>query len=323
MMKIIAGLQEAEEGEVQMPRDYKLGYLPQEPTLEAGALERSIFAEALRSKEDLLSYTEALEKIQEELADPNADHASEAYHKLIERFGDLHHKFEDAGGFTLEAEASRVLAGLGFTEKDYQRPLGEFSGGWQMRVLLTKLLIKRPDILLLDEPTNHLDLESMMWLEEFLNGYEGSMLLISHDRKFLNDVTSRTAEISPGGKCEVFPGNYDYYETAKAEREALLEAQSATLDLRRKELEKFVERFRYKASKAKQAQSRIKMLERMERVELASKAPSVHFAFPNAQQSGRTVFEIEDAAKSYDGVRDIFANCDLRIERGERIAFLG
>ena len=323
MMKIIAGLQQPEEGEVQMPRDYKLGYLPQEPTLDEGALDRSILAEALRSKEDLLAYTEELELASQQLSDNADDHESEAYHKLLDRFGELNHLFEAAGGFTIEAEASKVLSGLGFTDKDFERPLKEFSGGWQMRVLLAKLLIKRPDILLLDEPTNHLDLESMLWLEEFLNGYEGSMLLISHDRKFLNDVTGRTAELSPGGKCEVFPGNYDYYETAKAEREALLEAQSATLSLRRKELESFVERFRYKASKAKQAQSRIKMLERMERVELASKAPSVHFSFPNAQASGRTVFEIEAAAKSYDGVRDIFSDCDLRIERGERIAFLG
>ena len=323
MMKIIAGLQQPEEGEVQMPRDYKLGYLPQEPTLEEGALDRSILAEALRSKEDLLAYTEELEEVQQALSDTSDDHESPAYHELLDRFGELHHKFEDAGGFTIEAESAKVLSGLGFTEKDFIRPLKEFSGGWQMRVLLAKLLIKRPDALLLDEPTNHLDLESMMWLEEFLNGYEGSMLLISHDRKFLNDVTGRTAEISPGGKCEVFPGNYDYYENAKAEREALLEAQSATLDLRRKELERFVERFKSKASKAKQAQSRVKMLERMERVELASKAPSVHFSFPTAQQSGRTPFEIEDAAKSYDGVRDIFSHCDLRIERGERIAFLG
>ena len=323
MMKIIAGFQNPEEGEVQIPRDYKLGYLPQEPTLEDGALDRSILAEALRSKEDLLAITEELEIVQQALSDDSDDHESQAYHDLLDRFGELHHKFEDLGGFTIEAESAKILSGLGFTEKDFERPLREFSGGWQMRVLLAKLLIKRPDILLLDEPTNHLDLESMMWLEEFLNGYEGSMLLISHDRKFLNDVTGRTAEISPGGKCEVFPGNYDYYEKAKAEREALLEAQSATLDIRRKELERFVERFKSKASKAKQAQSRVKMLERMERVELASKAPSVHFSFPVAQQSGRTPFEIEDAAKSYDGVRDIFSHCELRIERGERIAFLG
>ncbi|MDP4235622.1 MAG: ABC-F family ATP-binding cassette domain-containing protein, partial [Bacteroidota bacterium] len=323
MMKIIAGFQQPEEGEVQIPRDYKLGYLPQEPTLEEGALDRSILAEALRSKEDLLAYTEELELVQQALSDNSEDHESQAYHDLLDRFGELNHKFEDAGGFTIEAESAKVLSGLGFSEKDFERPLREFSGGWQMRVLLAKLLIKRPDILLLDEPTNHLDLESMMWLEEFLNGYEGSMLLISHDRKFLNDVTGRTAEISPGGKVEVFPGNYDYYETAKAEREALLEAQSATLELRRKELESFVERFRYKASKAKQAQSRIKMLERMERVELASNAPSVHFAFPHAPPSGRTAFEVEDGAKSYDGIRDVFSHCNLHIERGERVAFLG
>ena len=323
MMKIIANLQEPESGEVQLPKDYALGYLPQEPVLEAGALDRPILSEAMRAREDMAAIDEELNIIQGDLENPLADHHSEEYHALLHRFGELHHKYEDGGGFSVQADSARILSGLGFLEKDFVRPLKEFSGGWQMRLLLAKLLIKRTDALILDEPTNHLDLESMMWLEDFLRSYEGSLLLISHDRTFLNAVTSRTVEIEAGGKVEVFPGNYDYYEKAKAEREALREAQSATLDIRRKELESFVDRFRYKASKAKQAQSRIKMLERMERVELASKAPSVHFAFPTAPQSGRTVFEIENGAKSYDGVKNIFAHCDLRIERGERIAFLG
>jgi ATP-binding cassette subfamily F protein 3 len=324
LLRIIAGQYEPESGSINMPTGFTIGYLPQEPTLDEEAQLRSILAEALRAREDLIEIEEGLEEVQKQLEEQAEDHASEAYGKLIERFGDLHHRFEAGGGFELKTQAHKVLNGLGFSEHDLERPVSVFSGGWQMRLLLAKLLIAHPDGLLLDEPTNHLDLESLIWLEDFLKNYEGLIVLVSHDRTFLNSITNRTAEISVGGaKIEVFPGNYDFYEKAKAEREALLEAQAATLAARRKEIESFVERFRYKATKAKQAQSRIKMLERMERVELASNAPTVHFAFPPAQASGRMVFELEHAAKSYDGVRNIFDHVDLTIERGERIAFLG
>ncbi len=322
LLRIIAGVYEPESGSVNLPTAYKTGYLPQEPTLDAAAQERSLLAEALRAKEDLIEVEEQLAEVQKQMEDPDQDHMGPEFARILERFGTLHHKFEDLGGFELEAAAKKVLKGLGFRELDFERPLAEFSGGWQMRLLLAKLLIARPDALLLDEPTNHLDLESLFWLEEYLRGYDGTIVIVSHDRAFLNAITNRTAEIDRS-KIEVYAGNYEYYERTKAEREAQLVAQAQNIDARRRELESFVERFRYKATKAKQAQSRIKMLERMERIELAGHGPSVHFNFPPAPASGRMVFEVERGAKSYDGSHNIFSNVDLRIERGDRVALLG
>ncbi len=322
LLRIIAGVYDPESGSVNMPTGYQLGYLPQEPTLDTAAQSRSLIAEAMRAREDLIETEEALEVVQKEMEDPAQDHTSEAYLKVIERFGTLHHQFEDLGGFELESDAKKILAGLGFRERDLTSAVATFSGGWQMRLMLAKLLIARNDALLLDEPTNHLDLESMLWLENFLKAFEGTIIMVSHDRAFLNLVCNRTAEIEQG-KIEVYPGNYEYYERTKADREAQLVAASANIEARRKELESFVARFRYSATKAKQAQSRIKMLDRMERIELASHGKAVHFSFPQAPPSGRMVFEMEHGAKSYDGIRNIFNNVDLRIERGDRVAFLG
>ena len=322
LLRIIAKVYEAESGSVNMPTNYQVGYLPQEPTLDAAAQQRTLIAEAMRAREDLIETEEALAAVQLEMEDPTQDHTSDEYLKVIERFGTLHHQFEDLGGFELESDAKKILAGLGFRERDFVQPLSTFSGGWQMRLMLAKLLIARNDALLLDEPTNHLDLESMLWLENFLKAFEGTIIMVSHDRAFLNLVCNRTAEIE-NGKIEVYPGNYEYYERTKAEREAQLVAASANIEARRKELESFVARFRYSATKAKQAQSRVKMLDRMQRIELGSHGKTVHFSFPPAPPSGRMVFEIEGGAKSYDGIRDIFSNVDLRIEREDRIAFLG
>jgi ATP-binding cassette, subfamily F, member 3 len=322
LLRIIAGVYEPESGNVNVPTGYRLGYLPQEPTLDMDAQRRTLLQEALRAREDLIEIEEELAEIQLQMEDPSQDHMSAEYTKILERFGTLHHKYEDAGGFELESIAQKILAGLGFEESDMVRPLSTFSGGWQMRLLLAKLLISNPDALLLDEPTNHLDLESLIWLEDFLKAYNGTILMVSHDRTFLNLVTNRTAEIERG-KIEVYAGNYEYYEKTKAEREAQLVARAANLDAHRKELERFVERFRYSATKARQAQSRVKMLDRMERIELASHGSAVHFSFPPAQQSGRSVFEIEHGAKSYDGVHTVFSGVELRIERGDRVAFLG
>jgi ATP-binding cassette, subfamily F, member 3 len=321
LLRIIAGVYEPESGKINMPSGFRIGYLPQEPTLDAAAQERSLLSEALRAKPELIAVEDELEEVQMML-EMATDHDSPEYKKVLDRFGELTHKFEDGGGFELKAQTQKILSGLGFQESDLVRPVKEFSGGWQMRLMLAKLLISRPDGLLLDEPTNHLDLESLIWLEAFLKGYEGLIIIVSHDRTFLNAVTNRTAEIDQS-KIEVFAGNYDFYEKFKAEREAQKEAIAMNLAAKRKEIESFIERFRYKATKARQAQSRIKMLERMERIELTSKGGSVHFSFPPSQPSGRMVFEMEGLAKSYDGVNDIFSGVDLFIERGQRIAFLG
>ncbi len=322
LLRIIAGMYEPESGNVNTPTGYHIGYLPQEPTLDRDAQARTLLEEAMRAREDLIEIEEEVARLQRAMEDPSQDHTSAEYLKIVDRFGELHHRFEAAGGFEMESDAKKILVGLGFKESDYGRPVSLFSGGWQMRLLLAKLLIAHPDALLLDEPTNHLDLESLLWLEQFLKAYDGTILMVSHDRSFLNLVTNRTAEIERA-KIEVYPGNYEYYERTKAEREAQLVAQAANLEARRKELESFVERFRYKATKARQAQSRLKMLERMERIELASHGKAVHFSFAQAQPSGRMVFEIERGAKSYDGHHHVFEHVDLRIERGDHVALLG
>lgn len=321
LFRIIAGVQQPDGGLINLPKSFSIGYLPQEPKLQYDS-GRNLLEEACAVRKDLLSYKQRMDVLQEKMSSDD-DHHSEEYYATIEEFTDLQHTYETAGGFTIESQSARILDGLGFSPADMERDVNEFSGGWQMRLELAKLLILNPDVLLLDEPTNHLDLESLFWLEDFIKAYSGALLIISHDRSFLNAITTRTIEVTFDGRLESFAGNYDYYESTKAMREAQREALAASLDKRRKEISSFVDRFRYKASKARQAQSRIKMLERMERVELASDAPSVHFSFPASQQSGRTVFEIEKGAKSYDGVKDIFSGCELMIERGDRVAFVG
>lgn len=321
LLKIIMGLQQPEDGQIQTPRDFQLGYLPQEVSFDTVTLERSALNEVMYAKADVVNWQNELDDIQLYLAG-DVDHTSDAYTKKLERFGDLHHNLEMANAYSLEADASRILNGLGFTESELHRPIKEFSGGWQMRILLGKLLLQHPDALLLDEPTNHLDLASLLWLEEYLKGYDGIVAIVSHDRAFLNSLTNKTVYVSPSKTIEAFTGNYDAFENTVAEREAQRAAQAANIATRRAEMERFVDKFRYKASKAKQAQSRVKMLERMERIELTEHEPFIHFDFPEARQSGRTVFEIKNGAKSYDS-KKVFDGCDLRIERGDRVAFLG
>lgn len=321
LLKIIYGLQQPEDGVIQSPRDFTLGYLPQEISFDDITLERTALAEVMMARADVVGWMEDLDH-QSHLLSTHPDHTSDEYMAIIEKFGDLQHKIEGADAYTLEADASRILSGLGFNETDQHRPIKEFSGGWQMRIMLGKLLLQHPDGLLLDEPTNHLDLASLLWLEEFLKVYDGIIAVVSHDRDFLNGLTTKTVYVAPNKTIELFSGNYDYFEKTCAEREAQRAAYAATIASRRKEMESFVDRFRYKASKAKQAQSRIKMLERMERIELSEHEPFIHFDFPMAKPSGRTAFEVKDGGKSY-GEKRVFSICDLRIERGERVAFLG
>ena len=322
LLKIIYGLMTPESGVVQSPRGYTLGYLPQEVSFDEVTLNRSALSEVMLAREELVQYQDELDQIQI-LMETETDHTSDKYSQALDRFGELHHLLETGNAYSLEADAARILNGLGFTELDLYRPIKEFSGGWQMRVLLAKLLLQKPNALLLDEPTNHLDLASIMWLEQYLYSYEGVVLIVSHDRVFLNVIATKIVSVSTQRIIEVFTGNYDKFEEQLAEREVLRAAQAATQNIRRKELESFVERFRYKASKAKQAQSRVKMLERMERIELVDKTPFISFQFPEARPSGRTVFEIENGAKSFVPGKYVFSNCDLRVERGDRIAFLG
>jgi ATP-binding cassette subfamily F protein 3 len=240
---------------------------------------------------------------------------------LTARYGDLQHRFESLGGYRLEVEAKAILGGLGFRPTDFARPLTEFSGGWRMRAALARLLLQRPSLLLLDEPTNHLDIESLQWLESFLADYEGTVVIVSHDRYFLNRMVTSIAELGPSG-VTVYPGDYDEYLVQREARRELLEAQARNQAKRVAEIERFIERFRYQASKARQVQSRVKMLDRMERVEVEREARVIRFAFPQPPRTGRRVVTLAGVRKAY-GDNVVYAGVDFEIERAERVALVG
>src|SRR5207244_1858990 len=237
---------------------------------------------------------------------------------LTARYGELQHRFEAAGGYRLETQAKAILSGLGFRPDELARPLAEFSGGWRMRAALARLLLLAPSLLLLDEPTNHLDLESLAWLEDFLAGYAGTVVVVSHDRYFLNRMVTSIAELSTAG-LTVYPGDYDDYLVERQARHALLEAQARNQAKRIEEIERFIERFRYQATKARQVQSRVKMLERVERIELPGAARRIHFKFPEPPRTGRRVATLARVHKA-SGDNVVYAGVDFAVERGERVA---
>src|SRR5213080_1816799 len=240
---------------------------------------------------------------------------------LTARYGDLLHRFEALGGYRLETAARAILGGLGFRTDEVTRPLAEFSGGWRMRAALARLLLLHPSILLLDEPTNHLDLESLGWLESFLADYDGTVVVVSHDRYFLNRMVTSIADLGPAGLV-VYPGDYDDFLVEREARRELLEAQARNQAKRIAEIERFIERFRYQATKARQVQSRIKMLERIERVEVGREARGIRFAFPAPPRTGRRVAALRAARKAY-GDNVVYAGVTFEVERGERVALVG
>src|SRR5689334_9480302 len=241
--------------------------------------------------------------------------------ELTETYGEVQHRFEALGGYRLEAEAKIILGGLGFSPDGAHRPLAEYSGGWRMRAALARLLLLRPDLLLLDEPTNHLDLESLQWLENFLAAYEGSVVIVSHDRYFLNRMVTAIAELA-GGSVTLYHGDYDHFLMEREARQALREAQARNQAKRIAEIERFIERFRYKATKARQVQSRVKMLDRMERIETDATARRIHFSFPQPPRTGRLVARLAGIHKAY-GDNVVYAGVDFQVERGDRVALVG
>jgi ATP-binding cassette subfamily F protein 3 len=241
--------------------------------------------------------------------------------RLTTRYGDLQHRFEALGGYRLETEAKAILGGLGFRETDFARPLAELSGGWRMRAALAGLLLLQPSLLLLDEPTNHLDLESLAWLEGYLADYDGAVVIVSHDRYFLNRMVTTIAELGPGGFA-VYPGTYDDYLVEREARRTLREAQARNQAKRVAEIERFIDRFRAKATKARQVQSRVKMLDRLERIELDPTAREIRLAFPAPPRTGRRVVALRGLHKAY-GDHVVYAGIDLEVERGDRIALVG
>jgi ATP-binding cassette subfamily F protein 3 len=316
LLKVLAGTESLDYGTITQQRGIQSGYLPQDGLSLSG---RTVFAECL----SVFEHVHQMQREQEELAHRMAevDHASAEYQQIAERFHRIQAEIQARDGYTIEAEVGTVLNGLGFKKEDWQRRTEEFSGGWQMRIALAKLLLQKPNLLLLDEPTNHLDLETRNWLEQYLVNYPHAYVLISHDRYFLDVTVKKTAEIW-NKQVFFYSGNYEKYLAQKAERRAQLEAAYANQKEKIDQLEAFINRFRYQATKAKQVQSRIKELERMEKIEVPPEEKAIHFSFPQPRPSGRMVAEAKDLAKSY-GAKQVFGGVNFVIERGDRIALVG
>ena len=321
IMKILAGSESLDYGTISRAKGISTGYLPQDGLTMTG---RTIFAECLSVFAELHAIEKEMEALTRSMSE--LDHEGPEYSNVADRYQKLEHEFVARDGYTLEAQVGQVLTGLGFHRDDWKRPTEEFSGGWQMRIALAKLLLQKPNLLLLDEPTNHLDLEARNWLEEYLTSYPFAYVLISHDRYFLDITVERIAEIW-NKRIHFYAGNYDQYLAGKAARKEQLESAYKTQHDRIEQLEVFINRFRYTATKAKQVQSRIKELEKMERIEIPDEEKTVHFSFPQPKPSGRIVAEFADVAKSYSAGEEnehkVFENVSFMIERGERIALVG
>ena len=312
LLKIIMGIQEKDAGSIVLSNEETLGYLPQDgvdPDFELTVIE-----EVETAFSEIFDLEEEVNELQQKLAETDPE-------KLLERYGLLQTKLEASGLYTLRSDVEKILMGLGFKESDFSRNTTEFSGGWLMRIALAKLLLKKPTYLLLDEPTNHLDIESLQWMENFLNSYEGAVIVVSHDRAFLDTITNRTLALRKG-KMNDYSGNYSFYERKwEEERELLINAQkNQAKEL--KETEEFIERFRYKASKARQVQSRVKQLEKIDRIEVEDELANVSFSFPEPERSGQVVMRLENIKKSY-GDNVVFDGLDYEIERGDKIAVVG
>ena len=318
LIRLLCGLEQPYKGDVIMSDDVTIGYLPQEKNVHS---TKTVLDEAMTAFEEYYEIERQLAKLQDELSN-REDYESASYQRLCEKMSHLNERLAIMGGHSIEGEAEQILIGLGFDHDDMNRQMNEFSNGWQMRVELAKILLRKPKLLLLDEPTNHLDIESIQWLEGFLKNYYGSIFMVSHDRAFLDHITIRTIEISCG---KIYDYKCSYSEFIER-REERIDIQKAAYDNQQreiKEIEAFIERFRYKATKAKQVQSRVKQLEKMDVVQIDDQDKSaMHFKFPPAPHSGKVTLEINNLSKSY-GEKNILNNISLLIPRGEKIAFVG
>lgn len=318
MLKIIAGLQQPTSGMVNIPKDMTIGYLPQQMQISDS---RTVMKEAEQAFAHIFELRSRIDRMNRELSD-RTDYDSQDYHDLIERVTDANEQLTMIGAANYQAEIEKTLMGLGFVREDFDRPTSEFSGGWRMRIELAKLLLQRPDVLLLDEPTNHLDIESIQWLENFLATRANAVVLVSHDRAFIDAVTTRTIEISLG-RIYDYKVNYSKYVQLRAER---LEQQQRAFENQQKQIqdtEAFIERFRYKATKAVQVQSRIKQLEKIDRIEVDEVDTSrLNLKFPPAPRSGDFPVIGQGVGKTY-GDHVVFSNADFTIRRGEKVAFVG
>ncbi len=318
LLKILCGWQQPETGSLVIASGQTVGYLPQEMVPDS---TRTVIDEAMTA----FSHIDELTALQQQLTDEIAsrtDYESADYTRLLNRHNEVTEQIAMLGGGSRQEQTEKVLLGLGFRHEDFQRLVAEFSGGWQMRVELAKLLLQRPDFLLLDEPTNHLDIVSIQWLENFLSGYPGAVVLVSHDRTFLDNITTRTIEIT-AGRIYDYKCSYSEYVIQMQERRASQMAQLTAQQRQVAQIEAFIERFRYKATKSKQVQSRIKMLDKMEMVKVDEvSTESIHFRFPPAPHSGKIVVEAQDLGKAY-GDLQVFNHVDLLLTSGKKVAFVG
>jgi len=316
ILKIITGELQPESGKVLRQKDISIGYLPQDNVTHAG---KNLIEEAKSALTDIIKLQDKEKELTDALS--NESLSGEDHEDLINRLGEVHHRLEELDSYSADSRVEKILLGLGFEENDFVRLTNEFSGGWQMRIALAKILISQNDILLMDEPTNHLDFDSLEWLTNFLKGYKGALLIVSHDKHFVNAVTKKTLEIYLG-KFNTFNGDYDAYLNFKEERDKQAAAQYILQQKKIKDTERFIERFRYKATKAKQVQSRIKQLEKISLVELPEFKEDISVKFPPPPPSGIINMELNSIFKSY-GDKIIFEGLTFRIERGDKIAFIG
>ena len=318
LLRIITGEQQPTEGAVSINSECTIGYLPQQMRV---ADTTTLVDETAKAFDEVIRIEREIERLTEEIG-ARTDYESEEYATLIHRLNEANDRYHILGGDTREADIERTLLGLGFKRSDFQRPTREFSGGWRMRIELAKLLLRRPSIFLLDEPTNHLDIESIQWLEDYLKNYNGAVLLISHDRAFLDNVTTRTVEISLG-KVYDYKVPYSKYVVLRAELRAQQMAAYENQQRLIEKTEEFIEKFRYKPTKSNQVQSRVKQLEKLERIEVDEEDLSrLNIKFPPAPRSGQIVAEIKEVGKAFDQKR-IFSGAEFTIERGQKIALVG
>ena len=316
LMKMLAGLVRPDEGEVVGPRDLTFGYLPQDGLFTRG---RTLFDEALSVFEDLRRLEQECRELEHELAE--MQESSPEHERKLERYASLSQQFRLRGGYALEAKVGSVLNGLGFPRSDWDRPCEEFSGGWQMRIALARLLLQQPSLLLLDEPTNHLDLDARNWLEDYLRDYPHAIVLVSHDRFFLDSTIERILEIR-NRAIHFYKGTYEDFLRQREERLAQLYTAYEEQQREIARIKAFADKFRYKATKAAQVQSRLKELERMERIELPPETKPVRIRFPEGPRTGRTVLQLEGVTAGY-GAKTVFSGLNLLLERGDRVALVG
>ncbi len=316
LLRIISGSPQGERGIVKKAHYVTVGYLQQETIALHG---KTLYEEAETAFEDIIDTQQKLSEAQDTLTD--LDLKSNEYADTLQIYGELQHRLEDLDAYRMHSKIERVLNGLGFSLTDLNRPIEEFSGGWQMRIAMAKLLLQEPSLLLLDEPTNHLDLQSLQWLEGYLRQYNGAVILVSHDRAFLDNLTSRTFALS-SGRFEEYAGNYSFYEKERLIRRELLLSQRRNQQEQIRHTQEFIDRFRYKATKARQVQSRVKMLEKIEIVEVEQEEEELRFRFPQPVSSGRVVIELLGIQKSYDSVK-VFSQLDFKVDRGDHIAVVG